>query len=40
MQFGYGVEVIGHITEESMGAALVTPDGSNIALKAQGFHGN
>lgn len=40
MQFGYGVEVIGHITEESTGAALVTPDGTTIALKAQGFHGN
>ena len=40
MQFGYGVEVIGHITEESTGAALVTPDGNTIPLKAQGFHGN
>lgn len=40
LQFGYGVEVIGHITEESTGAALVTPDGATIALKAQGFHGN
>ncbi len=39
-QLGYGVEIIGHITEESTGAALVTPDGSTIELKAQGFHGN
>ena len=39
-QLGYGVEIIGHITDESTGAALVTPDGSTIELKAQGFHGN
>ena len=32
-----GIDVIGHITAESTGAALVTPDGSNIRLKAQGF---
>lgn len=36
MQMG-GVEIIGHITAEGTGVALVTPDGSNIALKAQGF---
>ena len=35
-----GAEVIGHITEAGTGAALVTPDGSTIPLKAQGFHGN
>lgn len=32
-----GIDVIGHITAESTGAALVTPDGSDIRLKAQGF---
>lgn len=31
------VEVIGHITEESTGCYLVTPDGGEIKLKAQGF---
>lgn len=31
------IDIIGHITAESTGAYLVTPDGSNIALKAQGF---
>ena len=31
------VDVIGHITAESTGAYLVTPDGSEIKLKAQGF---
>lgn len=40
MKLGLGVEVIGHITEQSAGAALVTPDGNTVALKAQGFHGN
>ena len=40
MRLGAGVEVIGHITEKSRGAALATPDGSDIAIKAQGFHGN
>lgn len=33
------VDVIGHITEEAVGAFLVTPDGSEIRLKAQGFEG-
>lgn len=37
MHLGYGVEVIGHITGDGSGAALVTPDGNVIALKAQGF---
>ena len=32
-----GIDVIGHITAADTGAALVTPDGSNIRLKAQGF---
>ena len=31
------IDIIGHITKEETGAYLVTPDGSNIALKAQGF---
>lgn len=31
------VDVIGHITAESTGAYLVTPDGGEIRLKAQGF---
>lgn len=31
------VDVIGHITEESTGCYLVTPDGQDIKLKAQGF---
>ncbi len=31
------VDVIGHITPESTGAYLVTPDGTDIRLKAQGF---
>ncbi len=31
------VDVIGHITAESTGRYLVTPDGSEIRLKAQGF---
>lgn len=33
-----GIDVIGHITPESTGAFLVTPDGSEIALKAQGWN--
>ena len=31
------VDVIGHITAEQTGAYLVTPDGSDIRLRAQGF---
>jgi thiamine-monophosphate kinase len=34
---GLGVEIVGHITAAAKGAALVTPDGEEIALKAQGF---
>ncbi len=32
-----GIDVIGYITAPEQGALLVTPDGSEIALKAQGF---
>lgn len=31
------VDVVGHITRESTGAYLVTPDGSDIKLRAHGF---
>ena len=31
------VDVIGHITAEQTGCYLVTPDGGEIKLKAQGF---
>ncbi|MBQ5903578.1 MAG: thiamine-phosphate kinase, partial [Alistipes sp.] len=31
------VDVIGHITDEKTGCYLVTPDGGEIKLKAQGF---
>ena len=31
------VDIVGHITRESTGAYLVTPDGSDIKLRAQGF---
>lgn len=31
------VDVIGHITPEATGAYLVTPDGADIRLRAQGF---
>ena len=31
------VDIIGHITRESTGAYLVTPDGGDIKLRAQGF---
>ena len=31
------IDIIGHITAEGTNASLVTPDGNNIALKAQGF---
>ncbi|MFR9651108.1 MAG: thiamine-phosphate kinase [Rikenellaceae bacterium] len=31
------VDIIGHITPYSSGASLVTPDGAEITLKAQGF---
>lgn len=32
-----GIDVIGHITAENTGAYLITPDGGEIRLKAQGF---
>ncbi|MGL4994313.1 MAG: thiamine-phosphate kinase [Bacteroidales bacterium] len=32
-----GVRIIGHTTEESLGSALITRDGNEIALKAQGW---
>ncbi len=31
------IDIIGHITAESTGACLVTPDGNDITLQAQGF---
>ena len=31
------VDIIGHITRESTGAYMVTPDGNDIRLRAQGF---
>lgn len=31
------IDIIGHITEAQKGAFLVTPDGSDIQLKSQGF---
>ncbi len=34
---GLGIEIVGHITSQSSGAALVTPDGADVPLKAQGF---
>lgn len=33
-----GVSVIGHITKEDLGCAMVTRDGNEIGLKAQGFN--
>lgn len=33
-----GVHIIGHITAESLGACLITRDGSEIQLKAQGWN--
>lgn len=33
-----GVKVIGHITDESLGCALVTRDGMEMELKAQGWN--
>lgn len=33
-----GVKVIGHITKPSLGAALVTRDGAEIPIKAQGWN--
>jgi thiamine-monophosphate kinase len=36
-RLGLGIEIIGHITPASTGAALVSPDGTDIPLRAQGF---
>ena len=36
-RLGLGIEIIGHITAAGTGAALTTPDGSDIPLRAQGF---
>lgn len=33
-----GVKIIGHITNESLGSCLITRDGTEIALKAQGWN--
>lgn len=33
-----GIKVIGHITKPELGAALVTRDGAEITLRAQGFN--
>lgn len=33
-----GVKVIGHITKESLGCAMITRDGGEIELKAQGWN--
>jgi len=33
-----GVSVIGHITQENTGAFLITPDGNEIELRAQGWN--
>lgn len=38
--FALGIDVIGHITEEQTGAYLVTPDGQDIPLMAQGWVSN
>lgn len=33
-----GVRLIGYITEQDKGAAMITPDGSEISIKAQGWN--
>ena len=33
-----GVKIIGHITEENLGCAMITRDGNEIPLKAQGWN--
>lgn len=35
--FALGIDVIGHITDPSAGAALVTPDGGEVEIMAQGW---
>ncbi len=36
MEIG-GIDIIGHITERETGVYLITPDGGEIAVRAQGF---
>lgn len=36
--FALGIDVIGHITSESSGVALVTPDGSELKITAPGWN--
>ena len=33
-----GIKVIGHTTDESLGCCLITRDGQEITLKAQGWN--
>ena len=33
-----GIKVIGHTTDESLGCCLITRDGQEISLKAQGWN--
>ena len=33
-----GIKVIGHITDESLGSCIITRDGQEIELKAQGWN--
>ena len=33
-----GIKVIGHITRADLGCALVTRDGAELPLRAQGFN--
>ena len=33
-----GVRIIGHITDESLGRAMITRDGAEIELQAQGWN--
>lgn len=33
-----GVKIIGHITDENLGCAMITRDGNEISLKAQGWN--
>ena len=33
-----GIKVIGHITKPDLGCAMITRDGAEITIKAQGFN--
>lgn len=33
-----GVKLIGHITKEDLGCAMITRDGNEIPLRAQGWN--